>query len=146
MQHSSFHRPHIDEGPCTCDECGSGPGEAATLQVYIYIKFTVRKSRGFDSTPFHSSERPYKCAVLKLARQPNTTIFTAAKRPLQCGECEFKGDEGDTLHFAICQSLRCPFSSKVQMITNLYLQICLHFYGPSRRVALVIDTSDKRSI
>ena len=28
------------------------------------------------------------------------------------------------LHFAVCQRLRCPLLSKVQIVTKLFLQIC----------------------
>ena len=38
----------------------------------------------------------------------------------------------------VCQCLRYPIWSKVQTITKLFLQICLHLYSSCRRVALVL--------
>ena len=112
------------------------------LLFNIYIKFTVRKSNGFKSRPSHKCDECEYCCTRSnsLARHKLTH---SNKRPFKCDVCEFKFDEGDTLHFAICQRLRCPFLSKVQMITDLFLQICLHLYGTYHLVASVIGSRDK---
>ena len=58
----------------------------------------------------------------------------SGKQPFRCDMCDYGFESKPS------QDGERPFLSNVQMITKLFLQICLHLYGMRSRVALVIIT------
>ena len=121
-------------------------GIFVTLTVPRYSQFKIRDLDNVGKRSYKCDGCEYCCTQSSsVARRELTHISNC---PLKCDECVFKCYEGDTLHFATCQRLRSAahLRPKCKWSLSCSWQICLYFYGTGRRVALVIDFSDKSAI
>ena len=80
-----------------------------------FSRFSQFKIRDLENVGY----RLYKCGGCEYCCTQSRSLAkheltNSSKRPLKCDDCECKCDEGDTLHVAICQRLRCRSGLKCE--------------------------------
>ena len=87
----------------------------------IYFTKVKNSNRNLPTAAHvHSSVTSASTALLRVALYLDTTLPIAANA------------HSSLTNTSLSQRLRFPFLSKVQMVTKLFMQICLHLYGTQR--------------